>query len=144
VATEERFRSTLTFDPRPIDGRRLPVPFPAFRNALPLGFMMPWLWDGLPPIGVGGALVQSPLPGQAGTGGVQLDVQPWRAQVYVDGVAAGSVEEFTGYYHHLEVNAGPHAIVIVAPDYEPLILDVFVSPGQVATYRGTLTRAPGR
>ena len=72
-------------------------------------------------------------------GGVQLDVQPWRAQVYVDGTYAGLVEEFTGYYRHLEVAAGPHVITILAPNYEPLILNVMVPPGDTITYRGNLS-----
>lgn len=77
-------------------------------------------------------------------GGVQLDVQPWRAQVYVDGVYVGLVDEFTGYYHHLELVPGLHVITFIAPDYEPLMLEVVVSPGHTTTYRRTLNRASGR
>jgi hypothetical protein len=92
---------------------------------------------------MGGAPLAFPLPSGAAPGGVQLDVQPWRAQVYVDGSYVGVVSDFTGYYHHLEVSAGPHVIAIVTPDYEPLIFDIFVSPGRVTTYRGTLRVASG-
>ena len=77
-------------------------------------------------------------------GGVQLDVQPWRAQVYADGTYVGIVEDFNGYYRHLELAAGPHVITIVAPEYDPLIFDVMVSPGRTITYRATLSRALGR
>jgi hypothetical protein len=84
------------------------------------------------------------LPSGAAPGGVQLDVQPWRAQVYVDGTSVGVVGDFTGYFHHLEVSAGPHVIAIVAPDYDPLVLDVFVSPGRVTTYHDTLRPVSGR
>ena len=77
-------------------------------------------------------------------GGVQLDVQPWRAQVYADGTYVGVVEDFSGYYRHLELAAGPHVITIVAPDHDPLIFDVMVSPGRTITHRATLNRAPGR
>jgi hypothetical protein len=31
--------------------------------------------------------------------------------------------------------------MIVMPDYDPLIVDMLVSPGQVTTYRGTLNLA---
>jgi hypothetical protein len=72
-------------------------------------------------------------------GGLQLDVQPWRAQVFVDGVLAGRVEDFKGYYQHLEVTAGPHQITIVERGYEPLVFDVVVTPGRTMTYRGTLS-----
>ncbi len=34
-------------------------------------------------------------------GGVQLDLEPRRAQVFVDGVYAGVVDDFRGYYGHL-------------------------------------------
>lgn len=77
-------------------------------------------------------------------GGVQLDVQPWRAQVYVDGAYAGIVEDFKGYYHHLELTPGPHVLTIVAPDYDLLTVEVTVPPGRTITHRATLNRASGR
>ena len=84
-----------------------------------------------------------PLEG-APTGGVQLDVDPRGAQVYVDGKLVGLIREFSGYYKHLEIAAGPHIVTIIAPDYDPLIVPVLVSPGRTMTFRGTLTRAYGR
>jgi hypothetical protein len=81
---------------------------------------------------------------QRPVGGVQLDVEPRRALVYVDGWYVGIVEDFSGYYRHLETGAGWHIIEIVAPDYEPLIFDVAVSPGRTTTYRSSLNRAPSR
>ena len=72
------------------------------------------------------------------TGGVQLDVQPWRAQVYVDGALAGRVEDFRGYYQHLELPAGAHTITIVAAGYAPHVVDVVVVPGKTITYRWSL------
>ena len=89
-----------------------------------------------------GVLVPPPEGGP--TGGLQLDVEQRRAQVYVDGAYAGLVADFSGYFHHLDLVAGPHVIEILAPDYEPLIVEVMVSPGHTATYRAALTRAPGR
>lgn len=62
----------------------------------------------------------------------------------VDGAYAGLVRDFTGYYHHLDLVAGSHLIAIVTPDYQPLIVDVVVSPGHTTTYRGALTRTPTR
>jgi hypothetical protein len=85
-----------------------------------------------------------PPPEGAPTGGVQLDIEPRRAQVYVDGAYVGVVSAFSGYYQHLDLVAGPHLVTIVAPNYEPLIIHVMVSPGRTMTYRGTLTRAYGR
>ena len=73
-------------------------------------------------------------------GGLQLDVEPRRALVYVDGLYAGVVDRFSGYYHHLDLAAGPHRIELVASDYDPLIVDVMVTPGRTTTYRGSLNR----
>ena len=72
------------------------------------------------------------------TGGVQLDVVPWSADVYVDGVRAGRVEDFRGYYHHLELPAGPHVIAIFKPGAEPLVANIVIVPGRTLTYRGSL------
>ena len=85
-----------------------------------------------------------PLPDSAPTGGVQLDIEPRRAQVYVDGAYVGVASDFSGYYQHLDLVAGPHLVTIVAPDYEPLTVHVMVTPGRTTTYRSTLTRAYGR
>ena len=88
--------------------------------------------------------VQIPVLEGAPTGGVQLDVDPRSAQVYVDGMHVGVIREFSGYYKHLELVAGPHFVTMIAPNYEPLTIPVLVSPGHTSTYRGTLTRAHGR
>lgn len=85
-------------------------------------------------------LQQPPIGAGAPNGGVQLDIQPWNAQVYVDGNRAGSVEQFRGYYQHLELPAGPHVIAVVAERYEPLIFSIMVYPGKTVTYRTTLQR----
>jgi hypothetical protein len=74
-------------------------------------------------------------------GGVQLDVQPWRAAVFVDGVYAGRVDDYRGYYKHLDLVAGPHQIVVVESGYQPLVIDAYVVPGETTTYRGTLSNA---
>ena len=75
------------------------------------------MWDGIVPV-IPAEVVQ---PAQTELrGGLQLDVQPWRAEVYVDGDYAGLVQDFGGYYRPLELIPGPHAITIVAPDFDPL------------------------
>jgi hypothetical protein len=68
-------------------------------------------------------------------------VQPWRAQVFVDGALMGRVEDFNGYYKHLEVPSGPHQVTIVERGYQPIILDLVVTPGRTVTYRGTLSQS---
>jgi hypothetical protein len=86
------------------------------------------------PLDAPGEDVQRPL------GGLQLDVEPRRAFVYVDGRHAGTVDSFSGYYRHLELAAGPHIIELLADGYEPLSAEVLVTPGRTTTYRGSLSR----
>jgi hypothetical protein len=86
----------------------------------------------------------APLPDDAPRGGLQLDIEPRHAQVYVDGRLVGQVEEFSGYYKHLPITAGPHLVQVIASDYEPLSFEVMVTPGRTTTYRWSMTRAYGR
>jgi hypothetical protein len=102
-----------------------------------------WLWT---PTVVGGAFddprVSTLEPGLSG--GLQLDIEPRRALVYVDGWYVGVVDQFRGYYRHLDIGAGSHTIEILATDYEPLAFDIAISPGRTIAYRGSLPRAAGR
>ncbi len=84
---------------------------------------------------------QPALGADAPTGGVQLDIQPWSAEVFVDGNSVGRVEQFKGYYQNLTLPAGPHIIAVVAPGRDPLIIGVTVVPGRVVTQRGSLAVA---
>jgi len=85
-----------------------------------------------------------PPPGPRPTGGLQLDVEPRRAIVYLDGIFVGTVDQFKGYFQHLETTAGYHLVEFVAIDYDPLITGVTVSPDRTTTYRASLNRAGGR
>ena len=126
-----QFRGGLTSRSAPSTAAR-PAPIAAPLPVLPLW----WQWQVvmLPEITSAPARVLEGGP----TGGVQLDVVPWSADVYVDGVRAGRVDDYRGYYHHLELPAGPHVIAIVRAGAEPLVVDVTVVPGRTLTVRGTL------
>ena len=141
-STDRRFRSTMTLVPSPFARRRghFPVRVPWFGL---VAFDRSWLWT---PGTVDEAVMAPPLylPRQDPAGGLQLDVEPRRAVVYVDGWYAGVVDAFSGYYRHLEIGAGWHTLEIVAPDYEPLVVDVMISPNRTTTYRSSLNRAPGQ
>ena len=102
-----------------------------------------WLWT---PTVVGGAFDDPRVSTleQGLTGGLQLDIEPRRALVYVDGWYVGVVDQFSGYYRHLDIGAGSHTIEILATDYEPLAFDIAISPGRTTTYRGSLQRAERR
>jgi hypothetical protein len=133
--------SRMRFEPR-ADLRDTRVP--TFRGGRLTSFdtVPVWpLWEGILPV----VPMEAVQPSQTELrGGLQLDVQPWRAEVYVDGAYAGVVQDFGGYYRPLELIPGPHAITIVAPDFDPLMFDIVIVPGRTMTYRGTLSRASGR
>jgi len=142
-STHYPFTSTMLFapTPEPFPGRHRTFPFRSSRFGLLLVDPF-FLWA---PIAVDQTFVPeaAPFSGEAvPTGGLQLDVEPRRALVYADGWYVGAVDDFSGYYHHLEIGAGSHIIEIVAPDYEPLLIRAVVSPGRTTTYRGSLNRAP--
>lgn len=150
-AAGSRFTSTVRFVPPPPQVVR-PVPLsPAeflAQGRSRLGPFSFWPWGAWLPIPLYWGYTEvaaygPPLEG-APVGGLQLDIDPRRAQVFVDGTYAGLVEEFSGYFHHLELPAGPHDISVVASGYEPLSFHVLVSPGATMTQRATLTRAYGR
>lgn len=90
------------------------------------------------------ALPGAPPPGPVLLGGLQLDVEPRRAFVYVDGVFVGIVDQYKGYFQHLETSAGYHVVEFFAPDYEPFASGVTVVPNQTTTFRTFLNRANGR
>lgn len=149
-------------DPRPGDGPRIYAPRPPARGydyfyprqvypygyGLGLGYYSydPYLWNP-------GAQPQFYGPGSYGTGyygrgynydigEVRLRVMPREAQVFVDGYYAGVVDDYDGALQALRLESGPYHIKMVAPGYEPLEVDIRVSPGQRVTYRGELRRQP--
>ena len=75
-------------------------------------------------------------------GGIQLDVEPRRAQVFVDGNYAGIVDNFRGYYQHLTLPVGAHLLEIVAPGFVPLSFETTIVPDRTITYRWSLQEAP--
>src|SRR5688572_7861633 len=51
---------------------------------------------------------------------VRLQVTPREAQVFVDGFAAGVVDDYDGVFQRLRLIPGPHEIVIYHPGYRTL------------------------
>ena len=74
----------------------------------------------------------------APTGSLRLVIDPRQAEVLVDGVFAGIVNEFDGMFHHLALPAGPHHITIHAEGYAPLEFDVMIEPRHTTTIKDTL------
>lgn len=140
---DPRSPATLKVVPHVLDVRQFPFPLHVGLGWASFGYVPLWSWNGVTPLPAVPAILVPPPEG-ALRGGVQLDIEPRRAQVYVDGTHVGVVSDFSGYYRHLDLVAGPHVIAIVAPDYEPLIIEVTVAPNRTLTHRRTLTRAYGR
>jgi hypothetical protein len=123
-----QFRGGLTTRPS------APVAAPQSPRA-PLGVVPVWWhWHVTVPPDIATAAPPR-VAADAPAGGLQLDVLPWSAQVYVDGVLVGRVEQFRGYYQHLALPAGPHTIAIVAARAAPRVFDVVIVPGKTITYR---------
>ena len=130
--------SRLTTIPCPVDRSAFFLPYLGLGGGF-VGYGPLWSYDARP------ILLKSGQPFEsAPVGGLQLDVEPRSGEVYVDGRYEGLVSDFSGYYTHLELVAGPHLVTVVAHNYELLSITVIVTPGYTATYRGTLTRAYGR
>ena len=129
-----QFRGRLTSRPQ------TPSAAPRSPTAQPLPILPVWWHWGVVVLPEPITLASPRISDDAPTGGVQLDVLPWSAEVYVDGVRTGRVEDFRGYYQHLTLPAGPHVLAIVHPGYDPLVMDVVVVPERTITWRATLSR----
>jgi hypothetical protein len=73
-------------------------------------------------------------------GSLRVKVSPSDAQVYVDGVLQGVVDDFDGLRNHLEVPMGDHKIEIKKDGYETLTGDVTVEADKTLTFRGSLKK----
>lgn len=66
-----------------------------------------------------------------GWGGLDLNVKPKKAEVWVDGEFVGTVGEFDGYPAYLWLPAGEHTVTIYRGGYESWERDVAIRPGAV-------------
>jgi hypothetical protein len=79
----------------------------------------------------------APVPGRH-YGGVRIDLPQRDAQVFVGGYFVGTVDDFDGVFQQLNLEPGAHRIDIRAPEYEPIVFDIRVEPGQTITYRASM------
>lgn len=84
----------------------------------------------------------SGYPGVVSNGFLALQVQPTTAQVYIDGLYVGTVNDVRGMAHGEPLEAGAHSLELSAPGYESVTVNVRIAPGQTTTYRGELTAIP--
>jgi len=67
-------------------------------------------------------------------------LERFAADVFVDNVRIGTVGEFTSTTQPLGLSAGRHHIEIRASGYRSITDDVDITPGEVIPYSGTLER----
>ena len=70
--------------------------------------------------------------------GVTFQVFPAAAEVFVDGVYVGTVQDFWADLEPLMLVTGSHRIELRAPGYRTATLDVTTTPGQVISFAGEL------
>ena len=98
------------------------------------GYYDPW-YGGYPTYSYGGS---SSSYQEEGT--LRLKIKPREAEVYQDGFFVGLVDDFDGMFQRLHIESGTHRIEVRAPGYEPLVIDVRISPDHTTTYQGELRR----
>jgi len=75
---------------------------------------------------------------------IRLQVTPRDASVFVDGFAAGIVDDYDGVFQRLRLVPGPHEIVIHHPSHRTLRQSIYYNPGSTHTLRQALEPlAPG-
>lgn len=76
------------------------------------------------------------------TGSLRLKVSPDTAKVYVDGVLAGTANEFDGLFsHHLVVETGSHQLELRADGYETYQETITVDSGKTFTERISMKKS---
>ncbi|MGH9255904.1 MAG: PEGA domain-containing protein [Vicinamibacterales bacterium] len=126
-----------------------PVPYPY--SYLPYGFTISSAGLYLPPLehrsGIDGAAgvtagastYWTDLSNETGaTSGLSFAVSPAAAEVYVDDVYAGTVQDFSADREPLMVVPGWHRVELRAPGFRTITLDVTLAAGQVIPYEGGL------
>jgi hypothetical protein len=76
----------------------------------------------------------------AAYGGVSFDIDPYDAEIYVDGEFVGIADDFASTEPPLTLTAGMHRIELRAPGFRPVTFDITAIAGQVIPYQGSLGR----
>jgi hypothetical protein len=69
---------------------------------------------------------------------LRIQVTPRDAQVFVDGYLAGTVDDFDGFFQHLDVTPGGHEIALYKDGYRTVRQQLYVEPGDTLRVRYTL------
>ena len=77
--------------------------------------------------------------------GVRVEVAPKTAAVYVDGVYAGVVDDYDGYFQRVVVSPGGHEFTVYQTGYHSMVKRLYVQLGVTAHIKGRLEPlAPGQ
>jgi len=71
-------------------------------------------------------------------GGISFEIDPYDAEVYVDGDFVGYASDFDPSQMPLTLQAGRHRVDLSSPGYQDVSFDITVVAGQVIPYQGTL------
>lgn len=71
-------------------------------------------------------------------GGIDINVRPKRAEVFVDGSPVGTVRQFDGFPSFLWLEKGTYDVVVYLDGFETLNRQVSVYPGVVVDYSGRM------
>ena len=71
---------------------------------------------------------------------MRVRADPSTAKVYVDGALAGTVDDFNGLTHHLELEAGTHQLEIRADGYQNYSTEITIETGKTITARASLKK----
>jgi hypothetical protein len=74
-------------------------------------------------------------------GYIYFQMQPGNAEVHIDGLYMGTVDDFRRLIPGRSIEAGEHRVDLRAPGYQPVSFDVLVSPNETVTYRTDLQTA---
>ncbi|HKB11376.1 MAG TPA: PEGA domain-containing protein, partial [Vicinamibacterales bacterium] len=74
-------------------------------------------------------------------GGLRLTGTTPEAQVFLDGYFVGTLGDIESG-RPLTVPAGPHRLEIRAAGYQPVTVDIQITPYETLTYRASLDRTP--
>ncbi len=86
-------------------------------------------------------MAQTTLQAQAaGLGGLDLNVRPRKAQVYVDGQKLGKAGNFDGFPGYLWLEKGTHQLAIYRDGYLTVVQEFTIIPGAIQEVKFRLAR----
>ncbi len=78
------------------------------------------------------------FPHGRGAASVRTQVTPRDTQVFVDGYAAGMVDDFDGVFQRLQLVPGQHEVTLYLPGYRTYREHVYLNPGASHNIRHTM------